>query len=164
MQHPTYLLRGYILTPGPIYRMAPLYGIHFRVIHKDGSKGMTRQEQHLRTLIYCYEHGIPFKIKNFENAYMVEYRKKEGWVNLEAELEDEKTGVCILDYLFYDNNGVFSLDVDQYTKIGKSGKPVFDKEKYADMICLINSSATHKVEWYYSDYGPVHIDDELKSL
>lgn len=153
-----YKLQGHVLTPNPMMRLSMIEGIHFEVNHVDGKK-MTKQEQCLRTALYCFEHGIRNPKKVFDEAYICEYRKGKGWVNLEKELEDSDLGVTVLDILFFDDNSVFSLDTEQAWLENKDGKRVFSAELYADLLCKINESPSHTVTWYKGKKGPNHIED-----
>lgn len=156
-----YKLRGYILTPNAIIRMSELYGYHFIVEHIDGKK-MTKQETNLRTFIYCYEHGLPCPFKVFDDAFIVEYRKGEGWVNLELELENTEQGTSIMDYVFYDDDStLFSVNPDvcsTYDKINK--KRIYNMDEYVEMLCNINSSVSHKVSWEKTNRGPKFINED----
>lgn len=157
-----YKLRGYVLTPNALIRLSILFGIHFTVNHIDGKK-MTKQETNLRTFLYCFEHGLPCPFKVFDDAFMVEYRKGEGWVNLELELEDEVQGISIVDYIFYDDDTtLFTLNMDVCSYKDNQGKVKYNMSEYADLLCDVNSSVSHYLTWEKGRLGPkfINLDEE----
>lgn len=117
------------------------YNYYIWIERIDGTK-MTQQEIQLRTHLYCKSKGIPNPTPGFSGS-ICEYRK-DGWFNLDEELEDVDNGISIMDILFVEKTGAFTLDPVQFIDL-KTRKN--DIDAYADLLCSIASSRSHRVRW-----------------
>lgn len=126
---------------GLIDTLIDKYNFNVWIERIPGTK-MTQQEIQMRTHLYCRSKGIPNPTPGFCGS-ISEYRP-DGWHNLDEELECPEDGVSIMDILFVEKTGSFTLDPSQFINLTTKRN---DLDAYADLLCSIASSRSHRVRW-----------------